>query len=226
MLRLLLTAALLGGLTSLAAADDKKDEKRSGSVTGVVTAKDKAWIEVKAAGEEKGRRYVPHWRGGAPKDGGGPDKKLVEALGKIPVGSQVRLEWEFDERPRVVKLELLKAPDNAKEGEKDALRGGTVTGKITDKGDRFIEVKADGEEKARKYVPHWRGSNPGAGGGFDKEMVAKIKEAPLHSRVRVEWVFDERPRVEKIEVLKKPDEKKPADKGSEKRSGRSIRTCR
>lgn len=191
MLRALVLSALLVGF---AVADDKKDEKKSGTVTGVVTAKEKAWIEVKAAGEEKARRYVPHWRGGQPQAGGGPDKKMVEAIAKIPLGSQVRLEWEFEERPRVVKIELLKAPDSPKEGDKDAPRGGTVTGKITDKGDRFIEVKADGEEKPRKYFLR---------GDASAELKQAIKDVSTGSRVRIEWSFFERPRVVKLEVLKK-----------------------
>lgn len=81
-------------------------------------------------------------------------------------------------------------------------RKGTVTGQVTGKGEAWIEVKADGEEKARKYVPHWKGGAPAAGGGPDKAMVARLKEVPLNSRVRLEWTFEERPRVEKIEVLK------------------------
>ena len=85
----------------------------------------------------------------------------------------------------------------------DAGRKGTVTGVVTAKGDNWIEVKADGEEKGRRYVPHWRGGNPKDGGGPDKEMVARIKEVPVKARVRLEWSFEERPRVEKIEVLKK-----------------------
>lgn len=85
---------------------------------------------------------------------------------------------------------------------KEEGRKGTVTGQVTGKGENWIEVKADGEEKGRKYVPHWRGGAPAAGGGPDKAMVAKLKDVPLNSRVRLEWVFEERPRVEKIEVLK------------------------
>jgi acetyl esterase/lipase len=87
-------------------------------------------------------------------------------------------------------------------------RKGTVTGVVTAKGENWIEVKADGEEKARRYVPHWRGGAPAQGGGPDKEMVARIKEVPVKSRVRLEWVFEERPRVETIEVLKPGGEKK------------------
>ena len=37
-----------------------------------------------------------------------------------------------------------------------------------------------------------------------EDQVAKIKEIPIKARVRLEWVFEERPRVEKIEVLKDP----------------------
>jgi hypothetical protein len=91
----------------------------------------------------------------------------------------------------------------AEEPKKDAEKKGTVTGVVTAKGDNWLEIKADGEEKARRYVPHWRGGAPAAGGGPDKEMVAKIKDVPVKARVRIEWVFEERPRVEKIEVLKK-----------------------
>jgi hypothetical protein len=37
-------------------------------------------------------------------------------------------------------------------------------------------------------------------------MVKKISEVPLKARVRLEWTFEERPRVEKIEVLRKEKE--------------------
>jgi hypothetical protein len=95
-------------------ADGDKPEKKAGTLTGVVTAKDKNWVEVKADGEEKGRKYMPHWVGGQPAQGGGLDKKMLQAIADVKVGSRVRLEWEFDERPRVVKLEVLKAPADEK----------------------------------------------------------------------------------------------------------------
>src|SRR5215213_3274003 len=92
--------------------------------------------------------------------------------------------------------------DEKKDSKDEKERKGTVTGVVTEKGDTWIEVKADGEEKPRKYVPHWRGGPPADGGGPDKKIVAELKKVPLKSRVRLEWVFEERPRVEKIEVLK------------------------
>lgn len=105
-------------------------------------------------------------------------------------------------------LGLAAAQDKKPEDKKDEPRKGTVTGVVTGKGENFIEVKADGEEKARKYVPHWKGGLPKDGGGPDKTMLAKIKETPVNSRVKIEWEFEERARVVKIEILKKPDAKK------------------
>jgi hypothetical protein len=105
-----------------------------------------------------------------------------------------------------------KKPDEKKpEEKKDGPRKGTVTGVVSAKDTNWIEVKADGEEKARRYTAQWRG-NPGGGGGPDKDTVAKIKETPLNARVKLDWEFDERARVMKIEVLKKPDEKKEEKK--------------
>jgi hypothetical protein len=94
--------------------ETKKDEPRKGSVTGVVSAKGENWIEVKADGEEKGRRYVPHWKGGLPKDGGGPDKEMVAKIKDTPLNARVKIDWEFEERARVVKIEILKKPDEKK----------------------------------------------------------------------------------------------------------------
>lgn len=110
-------------LTAPAWADekkaDKKDppEKRSGTVVGLVTAKEKNWIEVKADGEEKGRRYFPRWIGGAPAAGGGLEKKTLETFAKLKLGTRIKLMWEFEERPRAVKIEVLKEPE--KEPSKD-----------------------------------------------------------------------------------------------------------
>lgn len=104
----------------------------------------------------------------------------------------------------VVSAQDKKEPDK-KEPEK---RGGTVTGVVTAKGDNWIEVKADGEEKARRYTPNWVGGAPAQGGGFDKNTLKDIAGLTVKSRIRLEWTFEERPRIKKIEVIKKADDKK------------------
>jgi hypothetical protein len=77
-------------------------------VIGVLVAKDKGSIDVKADGEEKARKYVPHWRGGAPAQGGGPDKEMLQTFAKLKVGSRIEVKWEFEERLRAVAVKVLK----------------------------------------------------------------------------------------------------------------------
>lgn len=101
-------------------AGEKKEEKkrRGGTIIGVVTAKGKGFVEVKADGEERARKYVPHWVGGAPAKGGGLDKNMLKTIDAVKVGSRVRLVWEFEERPRVVRLEVLKRAGGGKKGDR------------------------------------------------------------------------------------------------------------
>ena len=89
-------------------AEDQKPEKKSGTLTGIVTAKDKNTIDVKADGEEKARKYFPRWVGGNPAQGGGLDKDTLKTFADLKIGSRIRMEWEFEERPRAVKIEVLK----------------------------------------------------------------------------------------------------------------------
>jgi hypothetical protein len=113
-MRMILSACALTMLcVAVATADDKKEkpEKKSGTITGEVTAKDKNWIEVKADGEEKARRYTPYWRGG---NTGGFDKDVLKTIAEVKIGSRVQLEWEFNERPRAVKIEVLDTPKKEK----------------------------------------------------------------------------------------------------------------
>lgn len=93
--------------------EKKAPEKKSGTVTGTLTAKGENYIHVQADGAEQARKYVPHWRGGAPKDGGGLDKKMLQVIKELKVGSRVRIEWEYEERHRVVKVEVLKEARDA-----------------------------------------------------------------------------------------------------------------
>lgn len=111
MFRMIALVVLTAGYAlccSSLADEPKKEAGKKGTITGIVTAKAANWIEVKADGEEKGRRYIPHWRGGAPKDGGGPDKEMVAKLKDVPLKARVRLDWTFEEHYRVEKVEVLK----------------------------------------------------------------------------------------------------------------------
>ena len=191
-------------------AANKGTEGRKGTVTGIVTAKGANWIEVKGDGEEKARRYVPHWRGGAPADGGGPDKGIVARIKEIPVNSRVKLDWAFEERPRVEKIEVLRTGGGpGKDAPKDKNRSGTIAGEIKSKKAQgkniVIEVLAPGEEKARPYFVQ-----------FDpkiKEPIPEILRAVRAANVGDKVIFDweatgHGPAIVKFEVRKKTEEKK------------------
>jgi hypothetical protein len=183
--------------------DDKKaEEARKGTVTGVVTAKGDNWIEVKADGEEKARKYVPHWKGGNPNAGGGPDKEMVAKIKDTPLHSRVQLEWVFDERPRVEKIEVLKKGDGDARG--DAKRSGTVSGEIKSKKEQnnnvVIEVLAPGEEKARSYFvqhdPKVKGPIP--------DVLKAVRAANVGDKVVFDWeATGHGPAIVKFEVQKK-----------------------
>jgi hypothetical protein len=182
------------GTNVVGQATKAEPEKKSGAVVGLIAAKGVEWVEVKADGEQKPRRYTANWIGGAPKDGGGPDKEIVRVIMDLKVGSRVRLEWRFDERPRVEKIEVMKSAVDADAPQKDTTKKGTVAGILTAKSKDWIEVKADGEEKARRYTLHFGGT---------KELRDAIQETAVGSRIRIDWLFFERPRVLKLEVIKK-----------------------
>jgi hypothetical protein len=93
--------------------------------------------------------------------------------------------------------------------EKGKVKKGRTIGVVTGKGDPakreyFIEVKADGDQRPRKYAPRWVGGVPAKGGGFDKAMLKTFAALELGTRVEVDWHFDERLRAVKIAVLKAP----------------------
>jgi hypothetical protein len=80
-------------------ADQAQDAERRGMVVGMATAKGGYWIEIKADGEERARRYFC-----------GSNPEALKAVAMTEVGSRVRLEWRFEEVFRVVKIDVLKAP--------------------------------------------------------------------------------------------------------------------
>lgn len=78
-----------------------------GTVVGRVTGLGDRWIEITPEGG-KPQRFRPRWIGGAPADGGGPDKSMLQLLGKQTVGAKVALTWELPEGKRVIDI---KPPD-------------------------------------------------------------------------------------------------------------------
>ncbi|HEY3321880.1 MAG TPA: hypothetical protein VGP72_15535 [Planctomycetota bacterium] len=92
-------------------------EDAGGTVAGVVASKGESWLGVKAEGQDEPTLYMPYWKGGAPKDGGGFDKDIVAQLKSIAVGSKVKLVFKTDEHPRIVSVEVTAPPEKKAETE-------------------------------------------------------------------------------------------------------------
>ncbi len=171
----LLGAALMVG-AMLPQANAAEGDK--GTLTGILTAKGEKWIEVRADNAKEATRYIPNWVGGLPKDGGGPDKAVVEAIKKLRVPNRVKLEWASIEHLRVLSVEIIEPKEKA----------GVVEGEVTAKGENWVEVKS-GDAPAERYSPRW------AEGGPDKDALRAIGEVKAGDKVRLEWAYSERLRI-------------------------------
>ena len=53
--------------------------------------------------------FMPHWRGGLPKDGGGLDAAMRQRLEAFRPGQRVTIRWVWQERRRIEAIELAAA---------------------------------------------------------------------------------------------------------------------
>jgi len=185
---------LLCGIQVAARAEDQPPaEPMNGTVTGILTAKGADWIEVKADGAREPIRYVPFWRGGLPREGGGYDQDTLKAIKSLVVPNRIKVVWEMQERRRIVSVEML-IPEK---------KEGTTSGKVTAKGETWLEVTPDKEPPVR-FWPRWVGGLPKDGGGLDKAIIATIKELKVGDWVEVKWSYDERLRAIEIHKVEAP----------------------
>lgn len=115
-LYMLAVMVLLGGALTTPAQETKPEAgKQPGTVVGTVTARGYNWIEVKTDDEDKAVRYTPHVIGGVAAEGGGPDRQMLETIRQVTVGSHVRLDWKFENGPRVLTLAIPTAGEGDQE---------------------------------------------------------------------------------------------------------------
>ena len=91
----------------------------------------------------------------------------------------------------------------AKEEGHDAMPAGTTgvsEGEIVskEKGKLIVHTK-DGN---LLFMAHWHGGMPKDGGGLDKEMLATLEAFKPGQRVKINWSWQERRRIEQIVALK------------------------
>lgn len=78
-------------------------EEKEGTLTGLLTGRGEVWIEVSS---EAGvlQRFWPRWLDGAPNQGGGFDRDMLNAFAALRVGERVTVKWTYDERLRAVEV--------------------------------------------------------------------------------------------------------------------------
>jgi hypothetical protein len=190
---------LLVVLPVLAQPDAGKDAPPTqGTVVGIVVARGEAWVSVKAEADKEPIRYIPFWRGGAPADGGGPDKDTLAALKKVYLSNLVEVSWQLQENQRRIVSITAIVP---------AEKTGAVTGTIVAKGENWLDLKPKAGPVER-YMACWVGGMPKDGGGFDKEMLKTIAAVKVGDAVTLQWRYEERKRV--LSVAPAPAEK-PAE---------------
>ena len=86
-------------------ATDAMKTGTRGTSTGTITSIEKGKLTLDT--KEGILLFMAHWKGGMPKDGGGLDKEMVERLGVFKVGDQVKIDWVWEERRRIEKIEAL-----------------------------------------------------------------------------------------------------------------------
>lgn len=184
--------------------------QKSGTVVGTVSEKGKDWIRVKSdAG--KSERYVPQWAG---KADGGYDKEILGKIAAVKVGQRVEVKWVFQERPRVVELNVVGERTSRVGGAGNAKRSwaaprepvqialnvsdawkyqqersGSVMAVVEAKGEDWIRVTpVDGPNtEPLTLSPRWitRG-----GGHYDKQMMGMIHLVQVGLLVQVKWTYD------------------------------------
>lgn len=84
-------------------AHDAMKSGTRGVSTGTIVSIEKGKLVLHTA--DGNLLFMAHWRGGMPKDGGGLDKEMVERLGAFKAGDKVKIDWVWEERRRVEKIE-------------------------------------------------------------------------------------------------------------------------
>jgi hypothetical protein len=87
-------------------AHDAMAEGTKGVSEGVIASQEKGKLVLTTT--DGNLLFMPHWRGGNPKDGGGLDKAVLEKLGSFRPGQRVRIAWTWSERRRIEEISASK----------------------------------------------------------------------------------------------------------------------
>ena len=176
--------------------------KKSGELNGILVSKGKAWVEVKED-ELSVSRYLAPWIGESPSRGGGFDSKLLGTIDKLIVGNRVVMSWFWDGHLRVEKIKHLKP----------SKKSGVFFGTLLQKGDKWIDVKSEKNEKPWRFYAQWVGGLPEDGGSYKPSTIEYFNNFEINDIVRFHWTYDHRPRINRF-IEQEDDTFIPFYKGS------------
>ena len=85
-------------------AKDERGIVARGTVAGTVVEKGKALLVIRS-GSGKRAGYIPRWIGGNPSDGGGPEKRIVDAISRLRPGDRVTVKWYVNDHIRIEEIQ-------------------------------------------------------------------------------------------------------------------------
>ena len=84
-----------------------KDERRivaRGTVVGTVVDEGKAFVDIRSD-SGKTARYIPRWSGGMPREGGGPEQRIVDEISRLRPGDRVTVKWYVNDHIRIEEIQ-------------------------------------------------------------------------------------------------------------------------
>ncbi len=168
-----LALVCLATLTLVAAEREEPPAERRGVDRGVITELSPVRGALTLRSDQGYvRAYIPQWKGGMPKEGGGPDPVIVERLRTLAVGDRVELAWEWEEHYRLVKIRR-EGEDRPREGARAGAPEGAPEGNRP--GDRRPEhPRAEAGADARHPLADQIDAAPAATAGTYEGTVLTV----------------------------------------------------
>ncbi len=106
---------------------------------------------------------------------------MLQAIGQRLIGDRVEIRWTADDHRRVSTMRVLAMSDQTAQGD-----GGTVVGRLFDKGKDWLIIQSDDGDKQRDVPQRIVGTN----GERDKSVLRAMAGIKVGSRVEGSWFDD------------------------------------
>ncbi|GAF71076.1 unnamed protein product, partial [marine sediment metagenome] len=154
------------------------------------------WIEVTSVTGKKAR-YIPEWKGGAPHQGGGPDREVLAEIRELNVGDRVAVAWYVDDHLRVTHIGRWTGQKKERLARGAALitlrSGQRFLGKIIDADEKKVRVRTAFADLTLRRSRIKSIEGPGG----EAAAAASLFRADFEDRDRTRWSMGKIVRVER-----------------------------